>query len=490
MENASDHIDTKYRFYDASGEPCIWLTPIEGFAKKPLVPLEEAVEPIIPIIPDIQMKVDKIKKQAAAMYHDNNLSIDESAAITLYTMEWDPYTNSLYYILNSTLRDEDRTSLKPWFLYLKLIITALSRLPTISRIVYRGIALCDYRKYQQRNSIIWWGFSSCSTNKNVSVNENFFHENGEPILFIIDCITGKDISKYSFFQKENEILLLPATTLEVVKCDCKKNNCIAIHLKEIKSPYQLLESVPIETQIPSKENSSIFHNLRAFIEKSKPIFDTKIDKEIIRLHDRSLACLFRKRFTDNDLETIDQEVVIKKQCRVLSLRGREITPQGAIIIGKFLENNHTLEELYLNGIQIGNMGAEILAERLSNGTNSYLKRLCLNDTGITDEGVEHLAIMLTKNKSLTHLWLPNNPIRDLGIQCLARKLINNNTLQKLSLEWNKFTRCETVDILIELIEKNQTLQQVDLYGRDLSRSDSRRLNMSAQTKSNFILRIH
>src|SRR5277367_718039 len=97
---------TNHRFSDGDREPCIMLTPIEGFNKKPLVTLEQAIQPLILIIPDIQTKVTKAKNRARN--NINDLSIDESAAIILYTMEWHPYTNSLYYILNTTLRTEDR----------------------------------------------------------------------------------------------------------------------------------------------------------------------------------------------------------------------------------------------------------------------------------------------------------------------------------------------------------------------------------------------
>ena len=40
----------------------------------------------------------------------------------LYSMEWQPKEHSLNLILNRTLRDENREKLKPWFLYLKLIL--------------------------------------------------------------------------------------------------------------------------------------------------------------------------------------------------------------------------------------------------------------------------------------------------------------------------------------------------------------------------------
>ncbi|CAF5199105.1 unnamed protein product, partial [Rotaria magnacalcarata] len=138
MEDINDLIDTQHRFYDADREPGIMMAPVEGYSDKPLVTLEEAVAQIIVSIPAILTKVEQCKKYAAD-YPANNLSIDELAAIKLYTLEWSPYQDSLYYILNTKLRTEDREALKPWFLYLKLILTGLARLPTNQHRVYRGV---------------------------------------------------------------------------------------------------------------------------------------------------------------------------------------------------------------------------------------------------------------------------------------------------------------------------------------------------------------
>ncbi len=128
--------NTTHRSADVVGEPCIMLTPIEGFSKQPLVTLEEASEPLTNIVPRIATYAHIAK--ARATNPANGLSVDESASIALYTMEWEPYTESLYYILNDSLRTEDRQILKPWFLYLKLLFTTLSRLPSISLNVYHG----------------------------------------------------------------------------------------------------------------------------------------------------------------------------------------------------------------------------------------------------------------------------------------------------------------------------------------------------------------
>jgi tRNA pseudouridine-54 N-methylase len=68
-------------------------------------------------------------------------------------------------------------------------------------------------------------------------------------------------------------------------------------------------------------------------------------------------------------------------------------------------------------------------------------------------------------------------------------LVNNKTLQMLSLARNIFENDLTVNSLIEMIEKNQTLIQLEIDGRDLSRSDVKKLKTMAKTKRNFKLTI-
>ena len=57
----------------------------------------------------------------------NDLTEDESASIYLYTCEWSPWDKCFYVVLNRTLRESDRSesTMKPWFKYLKLFLTAL-----------------------------------------------------------------------------------------------------------------------------------------------------------------------------------------------------------------------------------------------------------------------------------------------------------------------------------------------------------------------------
>jgi hypothetical protein len=225
-----------HRFSDVGGEPCIILPPIERFQNNILVSLEEAVEPLIPIVKDIAKKVSMAKDRAKNPSDD--LTSDQSAAITLYTMESEPYTSSVFYILNSALRSEARDQLKPWLLYLKLILTALSHLHSIHATVYRGLKLdtkIEYERYQEGKDVYWWGFSSCTTNKNISEQEYFLNSTGTRTLFIIECSHGKYIGSHSYNRNDQEILLLPGTRFEVVRCDRRRDDLHKIYMKEVKT---------------------------------------------------------------------------------------------------------------------------------------------------------------------------------------------------------------------------------------------------------------
>ncbi|CAF4877296.1 unnamed protein product, partial [Rotaria magnacalcarata] len=194
------------RFSDLVGEHCRMLMPIEGYEKKPLVTLEEAVEPIVEYVPDVRRRVYFAKTKCAEL-SPGELSIDEAASITLYSMEWQPQDKCLYHVLNKTLRNENRQKLTPWFLFLKLILTALGHLPSMARTVYRGVKKDIRHEYPEGRTLVWWGFSSCTSKLSVLQNELFLGRTGPRTFFTIECDSGKDIRKYSCYQAEDEILL-------------------------------------------------------------------------------------------------------------------------------------------------------------------------------------------------------------------------------------------------------------------------------------------
>ena len=70
---------------DIVQEPERMLMPIRGYEKMPLVSLEEAVAPLVSILPEVQDYVYFAKQQCKPVPADG-LTRDESASIILYTM--------------------------------------------------------------------------------------------------------------------------------------------------------------------------------------------------------------------------------------------------------------------------------------------------------------------------------------------------------------------------------------------------------------------
>ena len=114
------------------------LTLVE-YAKEPLLPLVKACAPLVDIIHNlwfyVQLALNEIPEEPP-----NKLTVDESASIRLYTMEWQKPHRSLYSMLNATLKTSDRNDLRPYFNYLKLFMIALAKLPCVpQQTVWRGV---------------------------------------------------------------------------------------------------------------------------------------------------------------------------------------------------------------------------------------------------------------------------------------------------------------------------------------------------------------
>ena len=229
-------LHTPKRITDVVKGPGRMLLPIAGYQDKPLVTLEEAVIPLVDQLPLVQTYVE-VAKLNSKPDPVNRLTVDETASIMLYTMDWDPQNECLYVALNDTLRTEDRRKLKPWFSYLKLFLTALFKLPSSTRRVYRGVKMNLGNAYKKEEKFIWWGFSSCASSAEVLEGDEFLGKTGVRTLFTIECTSGKDISRYSYFEKEAETLLLPARQFQVVASLSLGNDLHMVELKELESRY-------------------------------------------------------------------------------------------------------------------------------------------------------------------------------------------------------------------------------------------------------------
>ena len=219
-------------FLDIIGENNQILPPIHGYEDKPLVSLEDAVEPLKSLVIYVGKMVSCAKEGNMKAF--KNLSHNQIGSIRLYTLEWEPREKSFFYLLNQTLRAEERDKVKPWFLFLKLIMTALGQLPSISAEVYRGVKGDLRSQYSVGTIFTWWGFSSCTSRKDVLEGDQFLGIKGKRTMFVINCKSGKDIRELSFYRNEFEVLLLPATRFRVTKCSVS-SDLTTIGLEELQS---------------------------------------------------------------------------------------------------------------------------------------------------------------------------------------------------------------------------------------------------------------
>src|SRR5689334_7329557 len=127
IPSPTSYINT--RLLDGYKERLNTLTPLRGYAMQPYLSIEDAVKPLHKLVDDINSRVWTATNRCKDL--SDILTHDESAAIVLYTIEWDPGHTSLYSVLNETLRLEDRDKLVPWFPYLKLLLSGLFKLPSV-----------------------------------------------------------------------------------------------------------------------------------------------------------------------------------------------------------------------------------------------------------------------------------------------------------------------------------------------------------------------
>jgi hypothetical protein len=227
---------------DTAEEPDDFLLPIGGYEKMPLVRLEVAVEKLVDLLPAIKCYT-YVAKQRCQQPADG-LTQDESAAIMLYSMGWKPHDQCLYFVLNATLRSSDRCKLKPWFLYLRLLLNGLFRLPKMCGTVYRCAKLDLSNKYIIGKTVVWWAFSLCTCLLNTLQSEQCLGKTGSRTLFIIECGSGRDIRRHSFFPSVDELLLMAATQFQVIDY-LDQGDLHIFRLKEIQPIYPLLQPVPL-----------------------------------------------------------------------------------------------------------------------------------------------------------------------------------------------------------------------------------------------------
>lgn len=205
------------------------------YLSEPLSSVEGSLKNLTSRIQNLENYIQNAKKKCRYPNEDN-LTHDEAAAIYLYTMEWPANAESLYAIFNRDLRTKQRSQMRIWFSFLRLLMAALDKIPSQKINVCRGLRSDVSNDYGTGKVFVWTSATSCSRSINVAY-QFFSSSNGQCTLFRIDTSNGKDISSYSAMKGEEEILLRPGTRFRVTQGSTLENidgwKIPVVHLKEI-----------------------------------------------------------------------------------------------------------------------------------------------------------------------------------------------------------------------------------------------------------------
>ena len=154
----------------------------------------------------------------------------------------------------------------------------------------------------------------------------------------------------------------------------------------------------------------------------------------------------------------------------LNLGFNNIGDQGAQAIAEILANNTTLTSLNLRSNNIDDQGAQAIAKALAN--NTTLTSLNLGWNNIDDQGVQAIAEALANNTTLTSLDFYDNNIGDQGAQAIAESLRDNTTLTYLVLSTNNIG-LQGAQAIAEALANNTTLTRLDLYDNNIGDQGAR-----------------
>ena len=165
-----------------------------------------------------------------------------------------------------------------------------------------------------------------------------------------------------------------------------------------------------------------------------------------------------------DVRDISTAVVTTSTVKVLDMSYNGLTAQEAVAISDMMI---CLEELDINYNELGDHGAELLSEGITN--TKTLRVLDISGNNIRPSGTTAIANALTNNTSLEELYMYDNYIEQDGAIALGNAITNNKTLKTLSLvpkdDYN-YDICtidkESAMIIIKSLYNNNTITKLSL----------------------------
>jgi len=219
-----------------------YTVPIYGCMDKPLMSLKKACRRLKGIVSHID-KIAGCAMIAAAHKckgkDKNGLSVDERGAIKMYTQE-----SPFYHALNKTLRLKDRTKIVPFFAYLKLLLTALAKLPRVKGSFWRGIKRDLHKLFEDKlknaEKHYFWSFKSATLKLKTLENPMFLGKSGHRTLLNIRGFSGVKIEDHSTLKSEAEVLFSPGCCFTVSGVLNAAPDLWIVELTELATEFPLI----------------------------------------------------------------------------------------------------------------------------------------------------------------------------------------------------------------------------------------------------------
>ena len=205
------------------------LKLIEGYKDEPLVSLEEALKPFDGHITDLPDHIDDAKNDCRYP-SEHKLTRDESAAIFIYSQQWQGVSVNDH--LQAAWASNDRAQLKPWFKFLMLLRSALGKLPNAKAMVWQGAPHDEELKetLRSKSKPIYTSMGSASPSE-YAIKEHL-HETSGPKTIMIGyrSVNGKDVTGYTA-SRAKEVIIRPGCKLGVAKySEVDENGSLVVHL--------------------------------------------------------------------------------------------------------------------------------------------------------------------------------------------------------------------------------------------------------------------
>lgn len=215
------------------------------------IPFKDAIENIaaagtIPGIRDWgEAILAKAKAAKAGKLKDAPATVDAIAYMMAYSD--DGTTPPLYSAMNAAAYNKDRSKISPYGEYMVGLVKHLRPMPKYpNRTVYRGTKLDLRDEYKQRKKDgklgYFYSFTSTTNDPELLEKSAFCGQTGKRTFFFIKLTQGQavDITRYSLYPKESEVLLPPGFCFEV-KAVVKQGDLTIIHLEEHRSKHWLID---------------------------------------------------------------------------------------------------------------------------------------------------------------------------------------------------------------------------------------------------------